>query len=142
MTNTNCLEGITCPACGNEDRFRVEVTTMAIVTDDGAKVEHSDLHWDETSYAECAICLKHGALSHFEAQSDAVTTILKPTYEILVAFSGCKRLRIHAESPEAARKLVEDGEWDAGDEFDHETHDITIIEVDWVSSPQAKESGQ
>jgi len=70
MTNTNCLEGIKCPACGNEDTFRIEVIAMATVTDDGAEAE-GDMQWDETSHAECASCLKHGTLSQFRAQSDA-----------------------------------------------------------------------
>src|SRR5258708_37057548 len=70
MTNTNCLDGIKCPKCGNEDTFRIEVTTMATVTDDGAEVEHVDMDWDETSYAECAGCYKFGQLSHFKVQSE------------------------------------------------------------------------
>ena len=65
MTNENCLENIKCPACGNEDTFRVEVTTMATVTDDGAEVDHGDMQWDKDSYAECDDCDRHGQLSDF-----------------------------------------------------------------------------
>jgi len=65
MTNENCLEGIKCPACGNEDVFRIGVTTTAIVTDDGAEVEHGEMEWDKDSHAECANCLERGKLSHF-----------------------------------------------------------------------------
>jgi hypothetical protein len=49
--------------------FRIEVTTMATVTDDGTEFEYGHVEWDETSYAECANCLKHGKLSDFGAQS-------------------------------------------------------------------------
>jgi len=71
MTNTNCLEGVKCPACGNEDDFRIEVTTMATVTDDGAEVDHGDMKWDSDSYAECATCAEYGPLSRFMATADA-----------------------------------------------------------------------
>jgi hypothetical protein len=77
-TNTNCLEGVTCPACGNEDTFRIEVTAMATVTDDGAEVEHGDMDWDETRYAECARCHEHGKLSHFMAPTEAPLVALPP----------------------------------------------------------------
>ena len=33
--NTNCLEGIKCPKCGNEDKFVISVVAHATVTDDG-----------------------------------------------------------------------------------------------------------
>jgi hypothetical protein len=71
MTNTNNLEGVKCPACGNEETFRIQITTMAEVTDDGAEAEHGDIEWDETSYAECANCYHHGRLLHFKAQGEA-----------------------------------------------------------------------
>ncbi len=67
MTNTNCLEDVRCPACGNEDTFRFAVITMATVTDDGAEVEHGDMEWDQNSYAECVNCKEHGKLAHFMA---------------------------------------------------------------------------
>jgi hypothetical protein len=67
MTNTNCLEGVKCPACGNEDTFRIAVTTIAAVTDDGAEVEHGDMDWNPTSYAECASCHEYGTLARFMA---------------------------------------------------------------------------
>ena len=66
MTNTNCLSNIKCPACGNEDEFRIRATTLALVTDDGVE-DHADMEWDEDSYAECTQCLKSGKLSDFEA---------------------------------------------------------------------------
>ena len=35
MINTNCLENIKCPTCGNEEWFRIAAKTIATVTDDG-----------------------------------------------------------------------------------------------------------
>jgi hypothetical protein len=65
MTNTNCLENIKCPACGNEDRFRIAAKTIAIVTDDGVE-DYGDMEWDDDSYAECTECLKAGKLRDFQ----------------------------------------------------------------------------
>lgn len=55
MTNTNCLEGVKCPACGNEDRFRISVTIDAIVTDGGAEPADNN-HWDWNGESDCRCC--------------------------------------------------------------------------------------
>ena len=65
MTNTNCLEDIQCPACGNEESFRIAATTIVTVTDDGTD-DPGDMEWDDESYAECAGCFRHGTLKDFE----------------------------------------------------------------------------
>jgi hypothetical protein len=64
MTNTNCLENIQCPACGNEESFRIAATTMLTVTDDGTD-DYSDTEWDNDSYIECTACHRHGSLKDF-----------------------------------------------------------------------------
>ncbi len=100
MTNENCLQGTRCPACGNEDRFRIQVLTMAIVTDDGAEVEHGDMEWDATSFAECAVCHEHGMLSHFRAQSHesetppAGPTLLAALEQAVAALNTAPRFRV------------------------------------------------
>ena len=66
MTNTNCLENIKCPACGNEEWFRIAATTIVTVTDDGTE-DLGDMEWDDDSYAECAQCHRHGTLKDFTA---------------------------------------------------------------------------
>jgi hypothetical protein len=48
MTNTNCLEGIRCPDCGNEESFRIAAKTIVTVTDDGIE-DHGDMEWDDDS---------------------------------------------------------------------------------------------
>ena len=64
MTNTNCLEGIACPKCGNDFRIFIEAKTLAVVTDDGAET-FGDMEWDDDSYAECPECQHHGTLGEF-----------------------------------------------------------------------------
>jgi hypothetical protein len=81
MTNTNCLADIKCPACGNEESFRIQATTLALVTDDGTD-ELGDMEWDDDSYAECAQCLKAGKLRDFQPTRErtlAMTTTLTHT---------------------------------------------------------------
>jgi hypothetical protein len=50
--NTNCLAGIKCPKCGNEDLFTVSATCWATVTDDGID-STSDFEWDDESVCMC-----------------------------------------------------------------------------------------
>jgi sarcosine oxidase delta subunit len=70
MTNTNCLEGIKCPACGNEESFRIAGTAIFTVTDDGTE-DHGDIEWNDDSYAECTQCYRHGTLKDFTAAGAA-----------------------------------------------------------------------
>jgi hypothetical protein len=68
MTNTNCLEGIRCPKCGQKDRFFIHASITAEVTDDGAEVAPSprgDIEWDRNSATECAECGYSACLKHF-----------------------------------------------------------------------------
>jgi len=69
MTNENCLEGIKCPKCGNEDRLFIVATILADVTDDGADIaKHSDMEWSDSSHARCPDCGESGALSNFHTE--------------------------------------------------------------------------
>lgn len=70
MTNANCLEGIRCPACGNEDRFRIAATSIFTVTDDGTG-DHGDVEWHDGSFTECAGCSRSGILKDFRAAAKA-----------------------------------------------------------------------
>jgi hypothetical protein len=64
MTNTNCLEGIRCPACGQDDRFKITALITCIVTDDGSEPV-GDHDWDDESNAHCAGCGFDAKLRHF-----------------------------------------------------------------------------
>jgi hypothetical protein len=72
MTNINCLEGIQCPQCGNEDTFRIAAKTIATVTDDGTD-DVGDMEWDDDSYAECTGCHRHGTLKDFRAAAEVAS---------------------------------------------------------------------
>jgi hypothetical protein len=64
MTNTNCLAGIKCPACGNEDSFRIAATAVFTVTDDGTD-DYTAVEWDDDSDAECTECQRRGNVKDF-----------------------------------------------------------------------------
>jgi DNA-directed RNA polymerase subunit RPC12/RpoP len=69
MTNENCLEGIRCPKCGNEDRLFIVATILADVTDDGADIaRHTDMEWANSSPARCPDCGETGPLSNFHTE--------------------------------------------------------------------------
>jgi predicted RNA-binding Zn-ribbon protein involved in translation (DUF1610 family) len=70
MTNENCLEGVKCPDCGNEDRFFIAANVMVDVTDSGADVE-GDMEWDEKSFTRCPQCGMTGELRDFEERKAA-----------------------------------------------------------------------
>jgi hypothetical protein len=65
MTNTNCLEDIKCPECGNEDRFRIAATALFTVTDNGTD-DYTDVEWDDDSHAECVECHRPGTIRDFK----------------------------------------------------------------------------
>ena len=67
MTKTNCLQGIACPACGNDSMIYIGARTLAVVTDEGAET-FGDMEWDASSYAECPACRHRGTLGEFRIE--------------------------------------------------------------------------
>jgi hypothetical protein len=67
MTNDNCLEGIRCPACGNEAEFHIAVHCVVTVTDEGVD-DATDHVWDDDSYTRCPDCDEDGELAEFRGQ--------------------------------------------------------------------------
>lgn len=61
---TNCLEGISCPKCGQNDLFRIHGSSVFTVIDEGT-VSHGDVDWDDDSQALCAVCEHEGPLGTF-----------------------------------------------------------------------------
>lgn len=55
MPNTNCLENMACPQCGQREQFCIQVTTLATVVDNGI-MDTGDNSWDDDSYAQCDEC--------------------------------------------------------------------------------------
>lgn len=64
MTNTNCLEGLRCPKCGNEDRFFIIGGAQFEVTDDGSDTV-GDHEWDDHSPMSCPECNHEGKVRDF-----------------------------------------------------------------------------
>lgn len=64
MTNTNCLESIRCPACGQEDRFKITALITCVVTDNGSE-PLGDHAWDGESSTCCTECGFNGKLKEF-----------------------------------------------------------------------------
>lgn len=64
MTNTNCLENVYCPKCGQEEHFRIAATISCLVTDDGSDPV-GDHEWDEDSPTYCPECGFSGGLKDF-----------------------------------------------------------------------------
>lgn len=53
--NDNCLAGMKCPSCGSYGPFKMVVSCIALVTDEGIE-ETEDYEWDKTSYCACVNC--------------------------------------------------------------------------------------
>jgi hypothetical protein len=109
MTNTNCLEGIQCPQCGGEDRFRISATSTFTVTDDGTE-DHGDVEWDDDNYAECTGCHHRGTLKDFRPVAGLEAAVSIHLYHIT---AWCDRtfttvFDVEAESPEQALAIAKE----------------------------------
>lgn len=62
--NTNCLWGFQCPKCGSYEPFRIEITTMLTVHDNGTS-DTENHEWSDTSYCECPKCERFGTVADF-----------------------------------------------------------------------------
>lgn len=69
MTNTNCLAGVCCPKCGQEDRFRIAAVISCVVTDDGSEPV-GDHEWDDESATRCPECGFDGTLKDFSKKPE------------------------------------------------------------------------
>jgi predicted nucleic-acid-binding Zn-ribbon protein len=63
--NENCLRGMRCPKCGNEDVFNVLGSACFEVTDAGAE-RSSDIEWDEHSACTCGECDHTATWGYFQ----------------------------------------------------------------------------
>ena len=64
--NVNCLAGIKCPDCGNEDEFHIEVTVHTKFQDDGS-LHEGDSDWSAMSKIDCPKCNLWGRVWQFQA---------------------------------------------------------------------------
>ena len=63
--NTNCLEDMKCPKCGQEESLKIEATCLFTVTDDGTEDEGNGHEWGDDHYCECTKCGHHGIVADF-----------------------------------------------------------------------------
>ena len=69
--NTNCLEGIRCPKCGQEDYFEVRAHVWVTVTDEGTE-DWQDLDWDDDAPTECRECGHRAEWNDFRVNKHAL----------------------------------------------------------------------
>ena len=62
--NSNCLDGLWCPACGSEGSFNILVTSDAKVFDDGVD-EYQGAEWENDSPCTCNTCGESGTIDDF-----------------------------------------------------------------------------
>ena len=111
MTNTNCLQDIACPQCGQTDSFIIEVKTRANVTDNGAET-FGDMYWDERSFIECKNCQTGGIVDEFTRQT---LVSLRNTVTIVL---DCGLVVGAYSTDSATRLIVMDLDIDGADEGD------------------------
>lgn len=62
--NSELLEDIACPECGQRDRFNINFTGQALVTEEGSE-DVGDHEWDGSSSTTCTECFYGALLSDF-----------------------------------------------------------------------------
>lgn len=65
VINSNVLEDIACPQCGQRNYFVIDGSTAFEVTDDGSDGNCGDHEWDDESYCRCQQCNHDGKLLNF-----------------------------------------------------------------------------
>lgn len=64
MSNTNCLEGMACPECKADERFKISACTWAIIKDDGCD-DHEDMEYGVASPCICVECQHSATVGEF-----------------------------------------------------------------------------
>jgi hypothetical protein len=68
LYNENCLEAMRCPQCGSLGPFKITVTTVLLVDDEGIDNEGIDNMWDKQSRCECRDCYNVGTAADFHEE--------------------------------------------------------------------------
>jgi len=72
--NSNCLEGMSCPQCGQHERFRIVAEATFEVTDDGTH-DYNDVNWYGNSHVSCPECEWYGLAKELHKESRSEETI-------------------------------------------------------------------
>lgn len=67
--NSNCLAGIACPTCDGTGPFNIEVTTTALMFDDGVEKFSGDTTWDDDSPIHCLNCNIRALVKDFSVEN-------------------------------------------------------------------------
>lgn len=62
--NTNCLQGMLCPACLSPEPFEIRAITEAVVYDSGVE-DNQGFEWDDESICVCKTCGFGGRVRDF-----------------------------------------------------------------------------
>jgi hypothetical protein len=95
--NTNCLKGVKCPKCGQEDTFKIEASCLFTVTDDGTEDEGNGHEWDDTNYCECFDCGYHGTVADFTIEEWGKKKEAATEVSTLEALELAEKLMTHAK---------------------------------------------
>ena len=72
MKNVNCLEGLMCPKCGQQDRFIIDAITSITLLDDGVD-KYEGAEFDGSHTAGCPSCGWNGTVAELNVPSISVT---------------------------------------------------------------------
>jgi len=70
MTNTNCLEGMSCPDCGSEEPFRIQAEVTVKMYDSGSDNVDGDITWSGDNTCTCVECGYLGPVVDFRDNED------------------------------------------------------------------------
>ena len=107
--NENCLKGIRCPKCEQEDSFRIEGKTLFLMTDDGTD-EFGDVDYDDGSTAYCTDsgCAYFGPLAVFRIENQK--KMKKGAFVVLRPEIHKQRVLVFAKNKDEAIKKVVGGD--------------------------------
>lgn len=99
MANENCLEGIACPKCHEEDEFAIIGSAEFMVKDDGTD-QFRDVDWDDVSSIRCISCGHRGTVGTFrkeanvpeQTQVEQVEVVGSHDYEMALLSQGACNL--------------------------------------------------
>lgn len=72
--NSNCLEGMSCPDCGQHYRFKVVGRALFVITDDGTD-DYNDVEFYDDDHASCPECMWTGVVGNLREETRSEVTI-------------------------------------------------------------------
>ena len=66
--NENCLEGMSCPNCGQYEMFKIVATAVFEITDDGTG-DYNDVEFYDSDTASCPKCNWSGYVGELQEKN-------------------------------------------------------------------------